>query len=150
MISKGSPGTFKFNGTLTFIDDLCTINDDSEFFSSYKYIYPKQLELKLEHQEEHATFLDLDITVANNIFVYKLFDERGKFPFIVVRMPYLSSNIPSSIFYGSIFFNWVPTNSSMCTKTDRFCAQCISIIHIMITQSGNKESIYPTSDEKTF
>ena len=105
LISKGSPGTFKFNGTLTFIDDLCTINDDSEFFSSYKYIYPKQLELKLEHQEEHATFLDLGITVANNIFVYKLFDERGKFPFIVVRMPYLLSNIPSSIFYGSIFFN---------------------------------------------
>ena len=57
---------------------------------------------KLEHQAEHATFLDLDMAVEDNIFVYKLFDKKDKFPFFIVRMPYLSSNIPSSIFYGSI------------------------------------------------
>ena len=86
LIPKWSPDACTLHGTLRFIDDLCTINNDGEFSSSYKYIYPKQLELKLEHQEEHATFLDLDITIENNIFVYKLFDKRGKFPFIVLRM----------------------------------------------------------------
>ena len=37
------------------------------------------------------------------MFVYKLFDRRGTFPVFIVCMPYLSTNIPSSVFYGSIF-----------------------------------------------
>ena len=79
------------------------INDDGEFSSSYKYIYPKQLELKLKNQGEHATFLDLGKTIEANIFVCKLFNKGDSCPFLIVRMPYLSSNIPSSIFHGSIF-----------------------------------------------
>ena len=42
---------------------------DGEFFSSYKYICPKQLEVKIEHQGGHVTFLDLDITTEDKIFV---------------------------------------------------------------------------------
>ena len=41
-------------------------------------------------------------TVSNNIFVYKLFDKRDAFPFSIVRMPFLSSNIPYNIFYNTI------------------------------------------------
>ena len=55
-----------------FIDGLCTTNEDVE------YIYPKQLELKLAHQGKHVGFLDLDITIEDNVFAYKLFDKRGK------------------------------------------------------------------------
>ena len=61
------------------------------------------MDLKVEHQGNHATVLDLDITIEDGIFVYKLFDKRDAFPFFIVRMPNLSSNIPSFIFYGSIF-----------------------------------------------
>ena len=61
--------------------------------ASYKEIYPKELELKVEHHGNHATFLDFDITIKSNIFVYKLFDKRDKFPFFIVRMPHLQ---PSS------------------------------------------------------
>ena len=84
LISKGSPRAYKLNGTTRLINDHCTINDDGEFPPSHKYIYLKQLELKLEHQEEHAKFLDLDITIENNILVYKLFNKRDKFPFFIV------------------------------------------------------------------
>ena len=59
--------------------------------------------MKVEHQGYHATFLDLDITVKDGIFIYKLFDKRDAFPFYIVRMPHLSSNILKNIFYGSIF-----------------------------------------------
>ena len=38
-----------------------------------------------------------------NFFTYKLFGKRHKFPFFIVRVVHLSSNIPSTIFYGSIF-----------------------------------------------
>ena len=91
---------FKFYGTSRFIDDLSTIKWC--FSSSYKYIYPKQLELKLEHQDKHETFLDLLITTEDSSFVYKLFDKKDNFHFFIVHMPYLSSNIPPSIFYGPI------------------------------------------------
>ena len=107
LISKGSPRAYKLHRTSRFIDDLCTINDDGEICSSYKYIYPKQLELKLEHQGELATFLDLDITIEGDIFVYKLFDKRDKLPFFIIRMPYFSSNIPSSIFHAPTFLEFL-------------------------------------------
>ena len=103
LICKGSTIAYKFHGTSRFIDDLRTKSNDGEFSSSCKYIYPKQLELKREHEGQHATFLDLDITIEDNLFVFKLFDKRDKFPFFIVRMPFFWSNIPSSIFYGSIF-----------------------------------------------
>ena len=88
------PRAYKFHGVSRFIDDHCTINDDGELSSSYKHVHPKQLKLKLETQGEHATFFDLDITISGNIFLYKLFDKMDNFPFLIVRMLHLSSNIP--------------------------------------------------------
>ena len=103
LVSAGSDKAFRFHSTYRFIDDLIAINDNNEFNNSFKNIYPSQLELKVEHHGLHATFLDLDISIRENMFVYKLFDKRDKFPFHVVRMPHECSNIPSTIFYGSIF-----------------------------------------------
>ena len=92
---------FKFKNCFRFIDDACNLNDDGEFERSYREIYPSELELKCEHKGEHATFLEIDITIKDNIFVYKLFDKRDNFPFFIVRMPDLNGNIPSHVFYGS-------------------------------------------------
>ena len=103
LISAGSDRAFRYHGTSRFIDDLIAMNDNNDFHNSFRDIYPAQLDLKLEHSGIHATFLDLDITIENGIFVYKLFDKRDKFPFHIVRMPHASSNIPTTIFYGSIF-----------------------------------------------
>ena len=47
-------------------------------------------------------FLDLDIKISEDKFIYKMFDKRDEFAFSVVRMPYIDSNIPSYIFYGTI------------------------------------------------
>ena len=60
------------------------------------------MELKEEHKGQHATILELDVSILNKIFVYKLFDKRDGFPFSIVKMPYLSSNIPYNIFYNTI------------------------------------------------
>ena len=94
----------KFHGCARFIDDLVCLNDGGEFNDSYKEIYPDELELKCEHheREKHATFLDLDIKISGDKFIYKMFDKRDEFSFSVVRMPYIDSNIPSYIFYGTI------------------------------------------------
>ena len=59
--------------------------------------------------------------IKDNVLVYKLFEKRGTFLFDIVRMPYLSSNIPS------IFR--ITAESSMYTKADRLCARGISITY---------------------
>ncbi len=91
-----------FHSTKRFIDDLCAINDGGEFGRVYKDIYPEELELKIEHSGHHASFLNLDITIEDGLFVYKLYDKRDTFPFHIVRMPQMSSNIPQSIFYSAL------------------------------------------------
>ena len=56
----------------------------------------------VEHQGDHAIFLNLDITIKEGIFICNLFDKRDSFPFSVVRMLHIESNIPQSIFYSAI------------------------------------------------
>ena len=89
----------KFHGMYRFIDDLCAINDGNQFDTSKKDIYPPELELKREHHGEHATFLDLDISIKDGQFSYKLYDKRDAFPFSIVRTPHLSSNIPEFVLW---------------------------------------------------
>ena len=57
---------------LTFKVDNCAINDGREFGESFLKIYPKDLELKVGHYGNHASFLNLNISNNNNILVYKL------------------------------------------------------------------------------
>ena len=93
----------RFSNTFRFIDDLNAINDSGEFERSYLDIYPRELELGRENEDDHyASFLDLDISIVNGSFDVCLYDKRDKFPFSVVRMPYASSNMPSMMVYSSI------------------------------------------------
>ena len=52
-----------FYSTKYFVDDLCAINDGGEFGGSIFDIHLKESELKVEYQDDHATFLNLDITI---------------------------------------------------------------------------------------
>ena len=140
LVSKKSDRAYKYHSTSRFIDDLCAINDDNEFGNSFKCIYPKELELKLEHSGIHATFLDLDIKIEDGIFVYKLFDKRDKFPFFIVRMPHVQSNIPATIFYGSIFSEFL--RIARCTlKLHDFLPRAAELYSRMILQGGSTTSI---------
>ena len=74
--------TYK-NATKRFIDDLGTLNGGGAFSHVYKGIYPSELQLKVEHSGTHATFLNLNVTVKDGEFVYKLFGKRDAFPFLL-------------------------------------------------------------------
>ena len=102
LISSDKKKARHFHSTKRFIDDLCAINDGNLFGEIYKDIYPEELELKLEHSGLNASFLNLDITILEGKFVYKLFDKRDAFPFSIVRMPHIESNIPETIFYSAL------------------------------------------------
>ena len=99
---ENNKGVYKFGNIFRFIDDLNAINDNGEFEKNIKNIYPEELELKKENVGiNDATFLDLGIEIKNKKFTYKLYDKRDDFGFPIVRMPYLSNNMPSRIFYST-------------------------------------------------
>ena len=77
----------RFSNTFRFIDDLNAINDSGEFERSYLDIYPPELELGKENEDDqYASFLDLDISIVDGSFDVCLYDKRDKFPFSVVRI----------------------------------------------------------------
>lgn len=92
------------------MDGLCVLNDGDEFGKFFLKIYTEELELKAEHQGNHACFLKLHTSVNNNIFVYRLFDKRDTFSFTIVQMPHTDSNIPQNILYSTIMEKTLKTS----------------------------------------
>jgi len=90
----------RFSNTFRFIDDLLTINDNNLFKENFKDIYPPELQLNLESTGDHITFLDMDLKNVEGRLDIKLFDKRDSFSFEIVRLPYCSSNMPSTMFYS--------------------------------------------------
>ena len=130
----------KFRYAVRFIDDECNLNNVGELGRSFHLIWPEHYELKSEYQGSHATFLDLEINIENNIFVYKLFDKRDTFPFFIVRMPDLSGNIPKHVFYGSVMSEFL--RIARCTlRYSDFLPSAISLFKRMIGQGGSKSLI---------
>ena len=130
----------KFLNAFRFIDDQCNLNDSNEFSRSHAEIYPSELQLKCEHQGNHATFLDLEISVVNNTFVYKLFDKRDNFPFTIVRMPDLRGNIPSYVFYGSIMSEFLRIARCTLILSD-FIPRASSLYKRMVNQGGSSSMV---------
>ena len=119
---------------------VCNLNDGGEFGRSFHNIYPNELELKCEHQGSHATFLDLDISIIDGIFVYKLYDKRDNFPFFIVRMPDLSGNIPSHVFCGSVMSEFLRIARSTLYYSD-FLPSAISLFKRMKNQGGSETKV---------
>ena len=140
LISEDKIRARKFVNASRFIDDECNLNDSGEFSKSFSHIYPEELQLKCEHQGTHATFLDLDISVVDNKFVYKLFDKRDDFPFTIVRMPDLSGNIPSYVFYGSIMSEFLRISRCTLLLSD-FIPRASALYKRMVNQGGSKNMV---------
>ena len=82
-----------------YIDDLTVIDDDGEFEKVYHEIYPPELELKRANSsDKEASFSDLDIKIYYKRFSVSFYDKRDYFSCSIVRMTYLSSNMPSKLF----------------------------------------------------
>ena len=103
LISSDKIKARHFHSKEGFIDDLCSINDTREFGRSICEKYVTELELKVEHQSDHATILNLDITINDETFINSLFNKRDSSPFSIVRMPNIGSNIPLIFFIQRSF-----------------------------------------------
>ena len=69
-------------------------------------------------------------------FIYKLFDKRDAFPFSIVRMPHMDSNIPESIFYSALLGEFLRIARSTLLLPD-FTIKAKELCQRMINQGAN-------------
>ena len=64
-------------------------------------IYPSELQLnKANTSDMEAEFLDLHLSISNDIVSTKIYDKREDFDFEIVNLPFLDGDVPRSTSYG--------------------------------------------------
>ena len=135
LISNDKVKSRHFYWTKRFIDDLVPLDDEGVFSDVYDGIYTPDLQLEVEHSSTHATLLNLDIMVKDGVFIYKLFDKRDAFPFFIVRMFDIYSNIPKSVFYSALVGGFLRTALSSLLYKDLH-EKATELLHRMKAQGA--------------
>ena len=64
-------------------------------------IYPAELQLnKANSSDTEAPFMDLNLSITNDIVSSKIYDKRDDFNFEIVNFPFLNGDVPRSPSYG--------------------------------------------------
>ena len=71
------------------------------------------------------------------IHLPKLYDKRDGFPFFIIRMPDLSGNIPSHVFYGSVMSEFLRIARCTLLYPD-FLSAIITLYRRMLNQGGSE------------
>ena len=89
-----------FNTTSRYLDDISNINNVC-FDNMFSQIYPSELQLnKANTSDTRATFLDLHLSISNDIVPTKIYHKRDDFDFEIVNFPFLDGDVPRSSSYG--------------------------------------------------
>ena len=108
-----------FKGLNRYRDDCTALNIDN-FRDIAKDIYPPSLELSQENDDlSQATVLDMNVTISEGRFRTKVYNKTDSFPFEVVTMPFLDSNISARICY-KVFYSQILRYQRLCTFVNDF------------------------------
>ena len=89
-----------FNTTSRYLDDILNINN-VYFDNMVSQIYPSELQLnKANASDTEVAFLDLHLSISNDIVSTKIYDKRDDFDFEIVNFPFLDGDVPRSSSYG--------------------------------------------------
>ena len=78
-----------FNTTSRYFDDILNINN-VYFDNMVSQIYPSELQMnKANTSDTKAAFLDLHLSISNDIVSTKIYDKRDDFDFEIVNFPFL-------------------------------------------------------------
>ena len=77
-----------FNTTSRYLDDIVNINN-VYFDNMVSQIYPLKLQFsKANTSDTKAAFLDLHLSISNDIVSSKIYDKRDDFDFEMVNFPF--------------------------------------------------------------
>ena len=124
----------KFNLSYRYIDELISFSNKrfKEFISD---IYPKKLTISETTESiSVASYLDLLFTrdKSNNITT-KLFDKRNAFGFHIVKLPFMSSNIPSAPVYG-VYASQLIRYARCCSNYSDFLLRYSALVTRLLLQ----------------
>ena len=89
-----------FNTTSRYLDDILKINN-VYFDNMVSQMYRSELQLnKANISDTKATFLDLHLSISNDVVSTKIYDKRDDFDFEIVNFPFLDCDVPRSSSYG--------------------------------------------------
>ena len=88
------------NTTSRYLDDILNINI-FYFDTLVSQIYPSELQLnKANTSDIEAAFLDLHLSISNDIVSTKIYDKHDDFDFDIVDIPFLAGDVPRSTSNG--------------------------------------------------
>ena len=89
-----------FNTTSRYLDDILNISN-VYVDNMVSQIYPSRLQLnKANTSDTEATFLDLHLSISNDIVSTKIYDKCDDFDFEIVNFQFLDGDVPLSTSYG--------------------------------------------------
>ena len=97
-----------FNTTSRYLDDILNINN-VYFDNMASQIYPSELQLhKANTSDTKAAFLDLHLSISNDIISTKIYDKRDDFDFEIVNFPFSDGDVPLITSYGVYISQLIP------------------------------------------
>ena len=107
-----------FNTISRYLDDILNINN-IYFHIMVSQIYHSGHQLnKANTSDTEASFLDLHLSISNDIFSTKIYDKRDDFDFEIVNFPFLDGDIPRSTSYGVYISQLTRFASASCHVAD--------------------------------
>ena len=89
-----------FSTTSRYLDDSLNTNN-VYFYTMVRQIYLSNLQLyKAITSDTEAAFLNLHLSIYNDIVSTKINDKRDDFDFEIVNFPFLDGDVPRSTSYG--------------------------------------------------
>ena len=121
-------------------DDCTALNIDN-FRDIAREIYPPSLELSQENSDlTQATVLDMNVTISEGRFRTKVYNKTDSFPFSVVTMPFLHSNISAEICY-KVFYSQILRYQRLCTFVNDFTDRARSLANTLLQRGYVKSKL---------
>ncbi len=126
-----------------FIDDLFSVNAPT-FMELCKQIYPASLPLERTNNEpETCDYLDFTAKLANGRLELSLYDKTKAFPFGVIKITDVTSNIHSRIAYNN-FYSQLICTGRLCNNFSSFKHQVLQLFSCFVHCGFNKVILVKT------
>ena len=115
-----------------------------ETFEGLFIIYiQRRMNLRFNIVLIYPSSINLDISIKEGTLTCKLFEKREPFPFLIVKLSHLRSNIPQNIFYSAIKGEFLKMSFSTLYLRD-FIPKAIELLEHM-KQQVSKHGVTDTS-----
>ena len=117
-------------------DDCTSINVD-DFLTISGEIYPPSLDLTQENDNHHrADVLDMSVSLENGNIITKVFCKTDLFPFDVISLPFLESNLDNKICY-KVFYGQIVRFQRLCSFKHHFEERACFLLKILLERHYN-------------